>query len=213
MKYPRTFHLPFSPKRGNDDKVLKDVSTFLNRDMVLTTKLDGSNVVLESENCFARSHFKSPTHPSFDWLKAFHASIKHLIPAGTQIFCEFLMARHSVVYDNLPSYLMVIGVRAGNYWECWEECGLWAEELGIAQVPNLGFYNFRTAKELQEKVEELANQTDDYSESREGIVIRAHYSFRDDLFEKNVAKYVSNSFVCGNEHWSKQEFIKNQLRK
>ena len=79
-KYNRTFHFPFSPGATKDDKIAKDISNFFNKDVVLTVKMDGSNVCMESENCFARSHSSSPNHPSFSAFKAIHASLKHLIP-------------------------------------------------------------------------------------------------------------------------------------
>jgi hypothetical protein len=42
--------------------------------------MDGSNASLEYDGCFAITHSGSSTYPSFDGLKALHASIKHKIP-------------------------------------------------------------------------------------------------------------------------------------
>ena len=43
-KYPRTYHLPFSPGFTSDDKVLKDDSYFRGKEIVVTEKMDGENV-------------------------------------------------------------------------------------------------------------------------------------------------------------------------
>ena len=55
-KYPRTYHMPFSPGCKRDDKRLSDVSRFLNVSAVASEKLDGSNADMESAGVYARSH-------------------------------------------------------------------------------------------------------------------------------------------------------------
>jgi len=40
IKYPRTYHLPDSPGRTSDDKVIQDISPFLNQLHVVTEKMD-----------------------------------------------------------------------------------------------------------------------------------------------------------------------------
>lgn len=41
VKYPRTYHLPFSPGMNDDDRALKDCSQFEGKQVVVTEKLDG----------------------------------------------------------------------------------------------------------------------------------------------------------------------------
>ena len=43
VKYPRTYHLPFSPGTTKDDRVLKDCSNFFGKEVVVLTKMDGEN--------------------------------------------------------------------------------------------------------------------------------------------------------------------------
>src|SRR5262245_55730831 len=106
-KYPRTPHLPWSPGGTRDDRRLTDVEPLLGRELVLTEKMDGSNVCLEREHVFARSHTAEPRHPSFDALKAVHAALRWQIPSHWQLFGEWLWARHSITYDRLPAYLLI----------------------------------------------------------------------------------------------------------
>jgi hypothetical protein len=41
VKYPRTFHLPWSPGRGKDDKGHSGTSMFEGKEVVVTVKMDG----------------------------------------------------------------------------------------------------------------------------------------------------------------------------
>src|SRR5690606_36086297 len=43
MKYPRTYHLPQSPGMNDDDRMLKSLEIFHNREIVITEKMDGEN--------------------------------------------------------------------------------------------------------------------------------------------------------------------------
>ena len=41
MKYPRSFHLPWSRGYTDDDKVARNVNHFIGKEVVVTEKLDG----------------------------------------------------------------------------------------------------------------------------------------------------------------------------
>ena len=43
IKYPRTFHLPWSPGATSDDKMLKSIEHFIGKEVVITEKMDGEN--------------------------------------------------------------------------------------------------------------------------------------------------------------------------
>jgi len=47
VKYPKTFHLPWSLGLRSDDKRLKDLSRFINQEVVVTEKVDGENCLDE----------------------------------------------------------------------------------------------------------------------------------------------------------------------
>lgn len=42
-KYPRTYHLPWSPGVSEDDKTISDISIFRDSEVVVSEKLDGEN--------------------------------------------------------------------------------------------------------------------------------------------------------------------------
>lgn len=45
-KYPRTYHLPWSLGKTDDDKTLKTTEIFKNKKVVVTLKMDGENTTL-----------------------------------------------------------------------------------------------------------------------------------------------------------------------
>ena len=49
VKYPRTYHLPWSEGRTDDDKVLSDDSQFIGKYVVVTEKMDGENTTIYSD--------------------------------------------------------------------------------------------------------------------------------------------------------------------
>jgi hypothetical protein len=81
-KFPRIPHLSWSPGGTRDDRRLSDFSliNFIGNRIVITEKMDGSNLCITRDEIFARSHSGAPTHPSFDLAKKMHGEIRHKIP-------------------------------------------------------------------------------------------------------------------------------------
>jgi hypothetical protein len=106
--------------------------------IVVTEKLDGSNLCLTRDEIFARSHSGPPTHSSFDLAKSMHAQIKGDIPDGVDVFGEWCYAVHSIEYDSLPGPFpfFVFGVREGEWWT-WHDVEDLAANLGVNTAPVL----------------------------------------------------------------------------
>ncbi len=214
-KYNRTYHLPWSKGATNDDKIATDIDNLINKKIIISEKMDGSNTSLEYSGCFARTHSGPPTHLSFDGLKALHASVKYKIPENFQIFGEWLYALHSIPYKALPSYFMMFNVRDlfTNQWLSWEEVEMWAEELKVPTVPVLFKGTVTSMKEFQELTNHfMTGPSCCGSPVREGIVIRVAGSFNDDEFPTHCMKMVRENHVTTDDHWKDQEIIKNCLK-
>lgn len=213
-KYNRTFHFPFSPGATNDDKIAESMDALIGVPIVITEKMDGSNTSLEKDGCFARTHSGPPSHPSFDGLKALHASVQYKLPELYQFFGEWCYARHSIEYGELPGYFLLFGIRVldGPVWTSWEEVELWAEEIGVPTAPVLFKGTVSSEKELQELVETFMNQPSVCGGIREGVVVRVANSFLNDSFSKCVMKCVRANHVQTSEHWKDQEIIRNKLK-
>lgn len=213
-KYPRTPHLPWSPGGTSDDRRMASVESLLCTDIVVTEKMDGSNVCIEADACYARSHAAAPNHPSFDAFKAFHAAVKGRISADLQVFGEWLYARHSIGYDQLPGFFMAFGIRdlKTQTWASWEEVELWAEELGVPTVPVLAKEGWLNREwKLRTLTETLAGLPSRVGREREGVVIRKAAGFSDADFAVSVGKWVRKDHVQTDEHWKNQEIVRNRI--
>ena len=208
-KYPRTAHFPWSPGGTKDDKRLLVLDQLLGRELVLTEKLDGSNLCMTHEAVYARSHSGAPRHPSFDAAKALHAGVRHAVPAHLSLFGEWCMALHSIKYtEGLPNYFNLFGVRddEAQVWLSWDAVGTWADRIGASTVPVLDRRTVVSVKELQAWTEEFAQQPSVYGPEREGVVVRAAGPYADEVFGKFTVKVVRADHVQTDEHWSRGDF-------
>lgn len=213
-KYPRSFHLPWSPGGTSDDKRAADVSGLLGVPVVITEKLDGSNLTYTREHVFARSHAGPPSHPSFDLAKATWARIRHLVPEGVSLFCEYCYAVHSIAYGGLPDYSFVIDARDDRrgVFRDWDSVALMASEVGLPTVPVLFRGVVGTQDELSRVTEDLATRESCFGGTREGLVIRVFAEFEGSAFATRLAKWVRRAHVQTDEHWLGQPIRPQRLR-
>ncbi len=203
-KYPKTFHVPWSPHSNNRDLKHTTMSYFYKRPVVVTEKMDGENTTLYRDGLHARSiDSANSNHPSRDWVKAVWGTIRHDIPEGMRICGENLYAKHSIYYNNLPSYFMVFNIWKGDKCLNWAETIEWCDLLNLNLVPVLyhGLYDEKLIHDIW---------TDLPYES-EGYVIRIEEEFYRDDFWKSIAKYVRPNHVQTTEHWLNKDIIPNGL--
>lgn len=212
LKYPRTFHLPYSPGATSDDKIVSSSECLIHVPIIISEKLDGENSSLEHENVFARTHAAPSKHPSADHLKKFHASIKHLIPSEVQLFCENVFAVHSIAYEALLSYVYLFAVRQNDTWLAWEEVEGWAMTIGAPSVPVLFSGSAKSEKELKTLVEVHMKEQSVCGGQREGVVVRVASGFKDHEFPFKVQKCVRQSHVKTSNHWKNQPIVRNKLK-
>jgi hypothetical protein len=210
VKYSRTPHLPWSPGGTDDDKVLPNVDHFIGKQVVVTEKLDGENSTLYHDYMHARS-LDSKHHPSRDWLKQFHASIRHDIPKGMRICGENLYAVHSIRYERLPSYFIGFSMwNEKNVCLSWVDTLEWFELLGITAPPMIytGLFNEALIRGFCSPDEALSSP---YALGAEGYVVRLADEFPYDLFGQSIAKFVRKGHVQTSDHWSHLAVIPNGL--
>ena len=204
VKYPRTPHLPWSPGGTSDDAYLFDTSHFEGREVVITEKMDGENTSMYSDRLHARS-IDGRSHPSRDWVKSLHGTIRSEIPEGWRLCGENVYARHSIAYDDLESYFFLFSVwNDANSALSWDETLDWAEMLGLKTVPEIyrGKWN-------QAEAESLADALD--LDRQEGYVVRLVDSFGFEEFGVSLAKWVRSGHVQTDKHWMFAEIIPNGL--
>ena len=107
MKYPRTYHLPYSPGATKDDKKLQAgwFEYFKDKYVVFTEKLDGENTAMTAQDVYARSH-GTPTRSPWSrnlwdlndglyWkVKSFIGKMKHYLEKIFMANIQFIMTNY-----------------------------------------------------------------------------------------------------------------------
>lgn len=205
IKYPRTYHMPTS-NMGKDDKMLQDDSMFIGKEVVVTLKMDGENTTMYNDYIHARS-IDSSSHPSRNFVKGLWSQINYLIDENMRICGENLYARHSIQYDELPSYFMVFSIWIDGNCLSWEETLDYTTILGLQTVPVIyqGPYNPIAIK----------NAFEPLKNTNEGYVIRLQGEFSYGDFRRSVAKYVRPEFrqMINNAHghWISNKITPNKI--
>ena len=210
-KYPRTYHLPYSPGSTSDDKISNGVDTLLNKEIIITEKLDGSNTSITKYGVYARSHSDFSKNP---WdIKSWEIwnRIKMDIDDDVYLFGEGMYAIHSIEYTNLDSYFYLFGVRDNNIWIPWSGVEEYSYLLDIPTVPVLFKGVVNSEKELKDIVNELVSKKSQLGGPIEGIVVRSDGMFHNDDFAENVMKWVRAGHVQTDEHWTRN-WVKAKLK-
>jgi len=217
-KYPRTMHLPFSPGTTSDDRLMTadDLDVLLGEEVVLTEKMDGSNVCLTRTDVYARSHAGAPAHKSFNTLKPLHSRLKNSIPSGLSVFGEWVYAVHSIEYSILPSHLMIFGVRDDDldFWWSWDDVEDFSSSaLRLPTVPVILRGAFPGKDIFEKVVTGLSGLSSIYGPTREGLVVRHTAELKDIRLEKEgrkmvgVGKWVRKNHVQTTQHWTRQPVV------
>lgn len=199
VKYPRTYHLPFSKGVQSDDKMLKDLSAFEGREVQLSIKMDGENSTLYSDYYSHARSLDSGSNWTRDALKRTHSEIGYLIPAGHRLCCENLFAKHSIFYDEgeLEGYLYLLSVwNNENVSLSLDETKSLAETLKLPMPKEIyrGTYDLKL-------FEKMASEMD--LEKNEGFVMRLTSPIKYEDFSRSVAKFVREGHVQSDQHWLK----------
>lgn len=213
-KFPDMKHVPWSEEDARRNKYLDTVEGIFTADeeVVMTEKLDGSNSCLTKDKVFARTHSAEPRHESFDYLKKKHREeLSQKIPENIAIYGEYLYAKHSIKYTELPGYFVVFAVlnMEEEVWYSWEKTKEIANLHGLPHAPEIkkGHFHKRTFKDEPEGKSE-------YGDTREGYVLRNTKEIPVGEYVQNAAKCVRHNHVQTEErHWRKGGSIEtNDLR-
>lgn len=195
VKYPRTYHLPWSPGKTEDDRTFQDLSVFEGKRVIVTRKMDGENFSGYRDYCHARS-VDGRSHYTRDWAKNFWMQRSYELPEGWRVCAENLYAVHSIKYEDLPGYLLGFSIwNEKNECLSWDETVEWFALLDMPIVPVLydGIWNEAVIKKLYDE------RTD--RDVHEGYVVRLADSFEYKNFKTSVAKYVRANHVANQKHW------------
>ena len=198
--------MPWSEGYTSDDILLDNYDMFEGMNVVVTEKMDGENTTMTFDKVHARSP-DSKRHPSRDMVKTMWSQIRNDIPEGMRICGENLYAKHSIPYDELPSYFLVFAIFDGSRSLSWSETVEWCHLFGFKHVPVLYSGPWEKTKIMQ-----CYTGQSKCGGLQEGYVVRNAGSFSYSAFSKNIAKFVRKGHVPeGGEHWMMKKLIPNKV--
>lgn len=206
-KYPRTFHLPWSPGSTSDDKVLVSTDHFVGQEVVVTEKLDGECTTMYPGGYLHARSLDSTSHPSQSWCRSLAARVGQDIPKGFRVCGENVFARHSIGYDRLPSYFLVFGIYEDETCLSWDSTVEWCELLGLTPAPVL----YRGQWD-EDAIKAAFDGSSAYGDTGEGYVVRVSQAFRYEAFSVSLAKWVRSGHVQTDTHWKSQAIVPNGLK-
>lgn len=208
LKYPRTYHLPWSENLINDDKGVENCNHFLNQDVVVTEKLDGENTTGYADGKIHARSLDSDNHPTRNWVKGFLTPRLYELPHGWRICGENVYAKHSIHYHHLRSYFYLFSIWTDkNICLSWNEMVDWAKLLGLETVPVI-YSGVWDADYIHVTFKHYSSCS--YDEV-EGYVVRKSGYFGYTQFKSSVAKYVRKNHVQTSQHWMSESITKNKL--
>jgi hypothetical protein len=209
VKYPRTWHLPWSPSPSKDDRVISSadvIKYFYGKRVIMSIKMDGENSSWYTDYNHARS-VDSRNHPSRNLVKSIWATKCGDIPEGWRICGENLYAKHSIHYPDLESYFYGFSIwNDRNFCLSWNETKEYFELMCIVHVPVLydGMFDEKIIRDIEKNM--------DFTKD-EGYVIRLADGFSYGDFKKSVAKFVRKNHVTSSAHWMQGQVITPNLLK
>lgn len=210
LKYPRTPHFPWSPGATSDDRMLDNADHFINKEIVVTEKMDGESAAIYADGTHARS-IDSRNHPSRSNVKRLQARLAPDLPENWRLAGENCHAVHSIKYSALPDWFLLFGIYeesdTGIYCLSWDDTVFWAECFGIFLVPVLyrGIWD-------EDMVKSCYTGVSAYGGEQEGYVVRLASGFRFTSFQESIAKYVRAGHVQTDEHWMHGRYEVNKLK-
>ena len=175
LKYPSTYHFPFSPEIHRDDKTHENPEIFLNRRVIITEKLDGGNCLIYNGNVFPRSVEKTNC-PSFNYIKNNHSY--KTISDYKLYFGENVFAKHSISYTLLTDYFYLFSIIDENkiFLDFDSIVKIGSEKL-FKIVPILYDGIFKSLSDIKDWMDLEIKKPSSFGLEREGFVLRVDNSF------------------------------------
>jgi ATP-dependent RNA circularization protein (DNA/RNA ligase family) len=218
VKFPRTPHLFWhgdSAPRG--DKLLEpaEAGALLRCSASVEEKVDGANVGLsvgpdgrlraQSRGAYLEHGTGGQWKPLWQWLARRESQLVPALGSSLILFGEWCSAEHSIPYDALPDWMLVIDVYDRSEDRFWsrDRRDLLARRLGLSVVPLLGEGLYNT-----QSLRKLIGPSRLGSVQAEGVYLR----WDDGQWLTARAKVVRPGWVMAtDEHWSSRPLKANRL--
>jgi atypical dual specificity phosphatase len=216
-KFPRTAHLFNIGGATVDDRYVsqEEYNYFFNNDVHITEKVDGAQmgisidenykIIVQNRSHYVNSKSASQFKPLDKWIHDNRDDLYKILDKDHILFGEWLYAKHSISYDNLPDYFLAFDL-FNKTEKIFYNRNILEEKLQNTNICMVRvMYEGKINKNnLLKMIEEKS----DYTNSRvEGIYLKVFYGD----YVKYRCKLVRNDFLVGNEHWSKKIIEKNKI--
>jgi atypical dual specificity phosphatase len=177
--YPRVAHL--TAGRGTrDDLILgpSEVEVMLHSPTVVEEKLDGANVAVWLDgsgrvDCAGRGGPGAMDRarqigPLRAWLAAHDDALQAVLAIWPLLYGEWLLLTHTVAYQRLPSYLVVLDMWRDGGFATVDDRNSWSAAAGMTTPTELG----RGVAGSIERIEAAIGPSAWGDQAMEGVVIR-----------------------------------------
>ena len=204
LKYPRTPNWPYSPAIGRDDTVHPDPERFVGRPVVVTEKLDGSNVLIHGGKVYGRSVAAEAANKWMAMVKKHHAW--KVTEPDVYLYGEDIYGVHSIEYGAVREiatfHAFALRDSKGDF-RSMAALEQFAAERSIPVVPVLHREIFASVRQIAQFIREEHVKPSVLGGEREGMVIRASDAFPSSEFSNNVCKSVRQDHVQTDQHWTR----------
>ena len=204
LKYPRTPYWPYSPTIGRGDTLHPDPEWFVGRPVVMTEKLDGSNVLIHRGKVYGRSVASETANKWMAMVKKHHAW--KITEPDVFLYGEDIYGVHSIEYgavrEHETFHAFALRDSRGNF-RSFAALEGFATERGISVVPVIHRGSFASVAEIRAFIRGEHAKPSALGGAREGVVVRVVEGFPSAGFARNVCKSVREDHVQTDQHWTR----------
>lgn len=185
-KYPRTPHLPWSNAIDEKDIILPNLSIFEGKTVLVNEKLDGENITITKRECYLQYRSLDAVYDKQLLIQV--KEIQKMIADDYILHGEYLLIKHGIYYEHIPSYLMIYFVEYNGMILNWDKTYKLLTDLNICTVNVLyhGIFNRNYLYDLSKQC--------DMNQLTEGYVIHIDCDFKLTDIKNYAAKYVRRGF-------------------
>lgn len=200
-KYPTTPYWPYSPTSG-DDIPAAETRSFVDREVVITEKLDGGNTLLHRGQVYSRS-VSQPSDGKWMAMAKKHHAWKVQEP-DVFLYGEDIYAVHSIEYgpvaEDRTFYAFALRNRQDEF-ASFTDIERYAQDRAIPVVPVLFRGCFPSVDAIRRFIVAAHSEPSVLGGEREGVVLRLEEGFPARDFAKSVCKSVRSGHVQTTKHW------------
>ncbi len=216
LKYEKTYRIPIPQMKVPGKLILSraEIKRLLAGSVDVEEKLDGANIgILRHKGGFTLQKRGSlvgqSEHLQYQFFHAWANRIKYdnimNVPRGYRIYGELCYVVHTIYYDSLPDYVIVIDVMEKGKWLNREDKEAFCDKYGLAIVPLIAQGNFSLGE-----LWSLVSKKSSFGDTSEGVMIKKFHKkkgyMRGKIVKPEFIKHMEES-----DHWTRSKLKINKI--